>query len=198
MTRKYDFLIIGGGVAGMSFALKVARTQKYKIALCCKTTLEEANTAKAQGGIASVTNLLVDDFEKHIHDTMVAGDWLSDPAAVEQVVRNAPKGIEELVNWGVNFDKKEDGLFDLHREGGHSEFRILHHADDTGAEIQRGLMAAVRSNPSPHAGYRVLRRVYPQSRDTEDRHVSKSYHADGYRRYGCGVCHDDEPRDSYR
>ena len=103
MTKKYDFLIIGGGVAGMSFALKVARAEKYRIALCCKTTLEEANTAKAQGGIASVTNLLVDDFEKHIHDTMVAGDWLSDPAAVEQVVRNAPKGIEELVNWGVNF-----------------------------------------------------------------------------------------------
>ena len=147
MTRKFDFLIIGGGVAGMSFALKVARTGKYKIALCCKTTLEEANTAKAQGGIASVTNLMVDDFEKHIHDTMVAGDWLSDPAAVEQVVRNAPKGIEELVNWGVNFDKKEDGQFDLHREGGHSEFRILHHADDTGAEIQRGLMEAVRNNP---------------------------------------------------
>jgi L-aspartate oxidase len=147
MTRKYDFLIIGGGVAGMSFALKVARSGQYKIALCCKTTLEEANTAKAQGGIASVTNLLVDDFDKHIHDTMVAGDWLSDPAAVEQVVRNAPKGIEELVQWGVQFDKKEDGQFDLHREGGHSEFRILHHADDTGAEIQRGLMEAVRRNP---------------------------------------------------
>ena len=147
MTKKYDFLIIGGGVAGMSFALKVARSEKYRIALCCKTTLEEANTAKAQGGIASVTNLLVDDFDKHIHDTMVAGDWLSDPAAVEQVVKNAPRGIEELVNWGVNFDKKEDGSFDLHREGGHSEFRILHHADDTGAEIQRGLMEAVRHNP---------------------------------------------------
>ena len=147
MVKHYDFLIIGGGVAGMSFALKVARTQKYKIALCCKTTLDEANTAKAQGGIASVTNLLVDDFDKHIHDTMVAGDWLSDRAAVEQVVRNAPAGIAELLQWGVNFDKKEDGSFDLHREGGHSEFRILHHADDTGAEIQRGLMAAVRNNP---------------------------------------------------
>lgn len=109
MTRKYDFLIIGGGVAGMSFALKVARAQKYKIALCCKTTLEETNTSKAQGGIASVTNLLVDDFQKHIHDTMVAGDWLSDPMAVEQVVRNAPKQIEELVHWGVNFDKNSEG-----------------------------------------------------------------------------------------
>ena len=72
MTKKYDFLIIGGGVAGLSFALKVTRTEKYKIALCCKTTLDEANTTKAQGGIASVTNLAVDDFEKHIHDTMVA------------------------------------------------------------------------------------------------------------------------------
>ena len=92
MVNKFDFLIIGGGVAGMSFALKVAQSGKYRIALCCKTTLEEANTTKAQGGIASVTNLLVDDFNKHIHDTMVAGDWLSDPAAVEQVVRNAPRG----------------------------------------------------------------------------------------------------------
>ena len=147
MTKHYDFLIIGGGVAGISFALQVARTGKYKIALCCKTTLDEANTAKAQGGIASVTNLLVDDFEKHIHDTMVAGDWISDPLAVEQVVKNAPDGIRRLVEWGVNFDKKTDGSFDLHREGGHSEFRILHHADDTGAEIQRGLMEAVRHNP---------------------------------------------------
>ena len=174
MVHEFDFLIIGGGVAGMSFALQVARTGKYRIALCCKTTLDEANTAKAQGGIASVTNLLVDDFEKHIHDTMVAGDWLSDPAAVEQVVRNAPRGIEELVQWGVNFDKKEDGEFDLHREGGHSQFRILHHADDTGAEIQRGLMEAVRRNPyidvlenhfaveiitQHHLGVRVTRRT---------------------------------------
>ena len=174
MVRKFDFLVIGGGVAGMSFALKVARQQKYSIAICCKTTLDEANTAKAQGGIASVTNLLVDDFDKHIHDTMVAGDWLSDPAAVEQVVRNAPHEIEELVHWGVNFDKKDDGSFDLHREGGHSEFRILHHADDTGAEIQRGLMEAVKHNPfitvledhfaveiitQHHLGVRVTRRT---------------------------------------
>ena len=146
MIRKFDFLIIGGGVAGMSYALKVANAKKGRVALVCKTTLDEANTDKAQGGIASVTNLKVDNFEKHIQDTMIAGDYISDPEAVEQVVRNAPQGIADLVKWGVNFDKNKEGEFDLHREGGHSEFRILHHADDTGFEIQRGLMAAVRKN----------------------------------------------------
>ena len=132
----------------MSYALKVADAGKGKVAIVCKTTLEEANTAKAQGGIASVTNLEVDNFEKHIKDTMIAGDFISDPAAVEQVVKNAPQGIRDLVKWGVNFDKNEKGDFDLHREGGHSEFRILHHADDTGFEIQRGLMEAVRRHPN--------------------------------------------------
>ena len=148
MVYKYDFLIIGSGVAGMSYALQVANSGKGKVALLCKTTMEEANTAKAQGGIASVTNLLVDNFEKHIEDTMIAGDYISDPEAVKQVVENAPAAIQRLVRWGVNFDKNEQGDFDLHREGGHSEFRILHHADDTGAEIQRGLMAAVKANPN--------------------------------------------------
>ena len=198
MTRKFDFLIIGSGVAGMSYALKVARAKKGKIAIICKTSLEEANTAKAQGGIASVTNLLVDNFEKHIEDTMIAGDWISDRDAVEQVVRNAPDGIKELVNWGVNFDKKEDGEFDLHREGGHSEFRILHHADDTGAEIQRGLMAAIRNNPDieilenhfaveiitqHHLGIRVTRRHDHQS---SYRHGRRHCHGLSCQRQGEG------------
>lgn len=148
MIRKFDFLVIGSGVAGMSYALQVAASGKGKVALVCKTTLDEANTAKAQGGIASVTNLKVDNFDKHIQDTMIAGDYISDRKAVEQVVRNAPDGIKHLLKWGVNFDKKDNGDFDLHREGGHSEFRILHHADDTGFEIQRGLMNAVRNTPN--------------------------------------------------
>ncbi len=148
MIRKFDFLVIGSGVAGMSYALQVAASGKGKVALVCKTSIEEANTAKAQGGIASVTNLEVDNFEKHIKDTMVAGDYISDRRAVEQVVKNAPEGIKHLVEWGVNFDKKDNGDFDLHREGGHSEFRILHHADDTGFEIQRGLIEAVRNHPA--------------------------------------------------
>ena len=147
MTREYDYLVIGSGVAGMSFALKAAAAGG-RVALICKTTLDEANTALAQGGVASVTNLAVDDFDKHIHDTMVAGDWLSDPVAVEMVVKGAPDGIRDLVKWGVNFDKKDDGTYDLHREGGHSEFRILHHADNTGFEIQRGLIEAVKADPN--------------------------------------------------
>lgn len=174
MIKKFDFLIIGGGVAGMSYALKVSRSGKGKVALICKTTLGESNTSKAQGGIASVTNFEVDNFEKHIHDTIVAGDYISDPEAVAQVVKCGPEGIRELVQWGVNFDKMEDGKFDLHREGGHSEFRILHHADDTGFEIQRGLMKAVRQEPNitvlenhfaveiitqHHMGIRVTRRT---------------------------------------
>lgn len=146
MVYKFDFLVIGGGIAGISYALKVANSGKGKVALVCKTTLDEANTAKAQGGIASVTNLNVDNFEKHIEDTMVAGDFISDRKAVEHVVRNAPSAIQDLIDWGVRFDRNENGDFDLHREGGHGEFRILHHADDTGFEIQRGLMAAVRCN----------------------------------------------------
>ena len=148
MTYEYDYLVIGSGIAGMSFALKVAEEGK-RVALVCKTTLDEANTALAQGGVASVTNLEVDDFDKHIHDTMVAGDWLSDPDAVRKVVTGAPEQIRQLLQWGVDFDRNADGKFDLHREGGHSEFRILHHADNTGYEIQQSLIRAVRRSPHP-------------------------------------------------
>ena len=146
MTRKYDFLVIGSGIAGMSFALKVAH--KGSVAIICKSGLEEANTYFAQGGIASVTNAMVDNFDKHVEDTIIAGDYLNDRAAVEKVVRNAPKQIEELIHWGVDFDKDEKGNFDLHREGGHSEFRILHHKDKTGAEIQASLIRAIQQHPN--------------------------------------------------
>lgn len=146
MVRKYDFLVIGSGIAGMSFALKVA--DKGTVAMICKTGLEEANTFFAQGGVASVTNLSVDNFDKHIEDTMIAGDWISDRAAVEKVVREAPGQIRELINWGVEFDRNEKGEFDLHKEGGHSEFRILHHKDNTGAEIQESLIKAVKQHPN--------------------------------------------------
>lgn len=146
MVKRFDFLVIGAGIAGMSYALKVA--DKGKVALVCKTALAEANTFFAQGGIASVTNRLVDNFDKHIEDTMVAGDWLSNKQAVEKVVREAPAQIRELINWGVKFDKNESGEYDLHREGGHAEHRILHHKDNTGAEIQESLIRAVKQHPN--------------------------------------------------
>jgi L-aspartate oxidase len=146
MIREFDFLVIGSGLAGMSFALKVAH--RGKVALICKAGMEEANTYFAQGGIASVTNMEVDTFEKHIQDTLIAGDYINDQDAVEQVVRNAPAQIQQLIKWGVEFDKNDNGDFDLHREGGHSEFRILHHLDNTGAEIQTSLIKAVQQHPN--------------------------------------------------
>lgn len=145
MTRKFDFLVIGSGMAGISFALKAA--PYGKVALLCKTTLDESNTSFAQGGIAAVT-YEPDNFEKHIEDTLIAGDGHCNLAAVEKVIREAPAQIQELLRWGVDFDKDENGLFDLHREGGHSEHRILHHRDNTGYEIQQSLIRQVRANPN--------------------------------------------------
>lgn len=143
MVYKYDFLVIGSGIAGMSYALKVA--EYGKVAIIAKNKLEDANTFYAQGGIASVTNHW-DNFEKHIDDTIDAGGGLCDAEVVKNVVYEAPAQIRELINWGVNFDKDDKGNFDLHREGGHSEFRILHHKDSTGAEIQISLIDTIRKH----------------------------------------------------
>jgi len=145
MVRKYDFLVIGSGIAGMSYALKVAK--QGRVAIIAKNALEDANTYYAQGGIASVTNPW-DNFEKHIADTLDAGGGLCDVQVVEKVVKEAPAQIRELISWGVDFDKDEKGNFDLHREGGHSEFRILHHKDSTGAEIQVSLINTIRNHPN--------------------------------------------------
>lgn len=145
MVHQYDFLVIGSGIAGMSFALKVSK--HGKVALVAKNALEDANTYYAQGGIASVTAPL-DDFGKHIEDTMTAGAGLCNREVVEKVVREAPSQIAELISWGVDFDKDEAGNFDLHREGGHSEFRILHHKDNTGAEIQISLIETIKKHPN--------------------------------------------------
>lgn len=145
MTRKFDFLVIGSGMAGISFALKAA--PYGKVALLCKTTLDESNTSYAQGGIAAVT-YEPDNFEKHIQDTLIAGDGHCNLEAVEKVIHEAPAQIKELLSWGVDFDKTENGQFDLHREGGHSEFRILHHKDNTGYEIQQSLIRQAKTNPN--------------------------------------------------
>lgn len=142
MVRKFDFLVIGSGLAGISFALKASR--HGKVALLSKSVLADTNTAYAQGGIAAVINE-PDSFEKHIEDTLIAGDGLCDKDAVEMVIKKAPEQIRELLNWGVEFDRNDRGDFDLHKEGGHSEFRILHHKDNTGYEIQQSLIQQVKA-----------------------------------------------------
>ncbi len=143
MKKEVDFLVIGSGLAGLSFALKVA--DHGKVCLITKTNLEETNTQYAQGGIAAVT-YEPDSYEKHIEDTLIAGDGLCDEQVVRNVVRDAPAQIEELIRWGARFDKKSNGEFDLAREGGHSEKRILHHKDNTGYEIQKKLSEQARNH----------------------------------------------------
>lgn len=145
MIKKYDFLVIGSGIAGMSFALKVA--QKGKVAIMCKTQMEEANTHYAQGGVAAVTKP-TDNFEDHVVDTLIAGDGICNEKVVRKVVEGAPEQIKQLVEWGVDFDKNASGEFDLHKEGGHSDFRILHHKDNTGEEIQDSLIKTVKNHPN--------------------------------------------------
>lgn len=140
MEHKVDFLVIGSGLAGLSYALKVA--EYGKVAILTKTKLQETNTSYAQGGIAAVT-YAPDDYTKHISDTLIAGDGLCDINVVEMVVKEAPGQIEKLIEWGAHFDRESSGRFNLAKEGGHSESRILHHKDNTGFEIQRALSQAV-------------------------------------------------------
>ncbi len=142
---KTDFLVIGSGAAGLSFALKAA--EHGHVTIVTKGEMVECNTNYAQGGICSVT-YEPDTFEKHIHDTMVCGAGICDPESVELVVRRAPELIADLIAWGTRFDKTPDGRFELNREGGHSEHRILHHKDLTGAEIERALIQSVKSHPN--------------------------------------------------
>src|SRR5258705_9479125 len=143
--EQTDFLIIGSGIAGLTYALKVA--EKYpgkKILIITKTTADETNTKYAQGGIAVVNDLEHDSFEKHIEDTLIAGDGLCDPHVVEIVVKEGPERVNEIIEWGTKFDKAPGGDYKLGREGGHSEYRILHHKDVTGKEIERALLAAIK------------------------------------------------------
>jgi L-aspartate oxidase len=141
---KTDFLVIGSGIAGLSYALKVAQTHpEKKVLVITKSRADETNTKYAQGGIAGVTDFERDSFDKHIQDTLVAGDGLCNPRTVEIVVTEGPDRINEIIEWGTRFDKDAEGDFKLGKEGGHSEFRILHHKDVTGKEIERALLETV-------------------------------------------------------
>lgn len=143
-----DVLILGSGIGGLSTAIQIAlRRPDLKITVLTKTHEGESNTRYAQGGVAAVWNVTTDSFEKHEEDTLDAGDGLCDPHIVEIVVKEGPERVREIIEWGARFDKKQD-LYDLGREGGHSENRILHYKDLTGWEIQRALMAKADTLPN--------------------------------------------------
>jgi L-aspartate oxidase len=145
MTKKTDFLIIGSGIAGLSYALKVA--PYGKVCMITKANEDESNTKYAQGGIAAVM-YSPDSYQKHVEDTLIAGDGICDEEIVRMVITESTERINELINWGAKFDKTSNGEYDLAKEGGHSEHRILHHKDNTGFEIERALLAAVHKHPN--------------------------------------------------
>jgi L-aspartate oxidase len=146
--NEYDFVVIGSGIAGLSFARKAAA--HGRVAIITKGARAESNTAYAQGGVACVTSE-EDSFDLHVKDTLAAGAGLCDEQVVRTIVTEGPARIEELIQLGVEFDKREigngDEELDLGREGGHSKRRILHSRDVTGREIEQALLHAVESNP---------------------------------------------------
>jgi len=146
---KTDFLIIGSGIAGLTFAVKTARNFPDKtITILTKANTDETNTKYAQGGIAVVNDTEHDSFEKHIDDTLVAGDGLCNREIVDIVVKEGPERVNEIIEWGANFDKNNDGEYLRGKEGGHSIHRILHHKDVTGSEIERALVEETKNYPN--------------------------------------------------
>jgi L-aspartate oxidase len=145
MERKTDFLVVGSGIAGLTYALKVSAFGK--VLIITKANADESNTKYAQGGIAAVTSV-TDSFEKHISDTLACGDGLCNENIVRMVVTEGKERIDEIIEWGARFDKKASGEYDLAREGGHTHHRVLHHKDNTGYEIERALLQQVLDNPN--------------------------------------------------
>ncbi|HLK13486.1 MAG TPA: L-aspartate oxidase [Fimbriimonadaceae bacterium] len=142
-SERFDFLVIGSGLAGLSYALEVV--EHGSVCVLTKAELFESNTSHAQGGIAAAVGE-ADSWQLHEQDTLIAGAGLCDEAAVRHLVREAPKAIEWLREVGVKFDEDDDGLV-LGMEGGHSRHRIVHHLDRTGFEVERAITSAVRKNP---------------------------------------------------
>jgi L-aspartate oxidase len=139
-----DFLVIGSGIAGLTYALKMAELYPNKtITVITKTATDETNTKYAQGGIAGVWDENKDSYNKHIADTLIAGDGLCNESIVEIVVKEGPERIKEIIAYGASFDKDASGDYSLGKEGGHSENRILHHKDVTGQEMERALLSAL-------------------------------------------------------
>ena len=151
--KKVDFLVVGSGIAGLTYAVKLAehfheKKEEVKICVLSKVNEDETATKYAQGGVAAVFDKNQDSFEKHIKDTIICGDGLCKKEIVDFVVKEGPERISEIINWGTQFDKNELGEYDLAKEGGHSEKRIIHHKDITGWEIERALLNKVSEFPS--------------------------------------------------
>ncbi len=144
-----NYLVIGSGVAGLTFAVKAAEKFLDKnIVIVTKGDEDESNTKYAQGGIAVVLDTEEDSFQKHIKDTLIAGDGLCDEKVVEMVIKEGPQRLRELIAWEANFDLNSEGGFDLGKEGGHSEYRVVHHKDITGYEVERALLERVHQLPN--------------------------------------------------
>src|SRR2546427_3334395 len=150
-VKQFDYLVLGSGIAGLSFALKVA--QRGRVAIITKKDRAESNTNYAQGGIAAVTSK-EDSFEFHVRDTLRAGAGLCKESVVRTIIQEGPARIEELIHLGMKFSKREVphqvGVkeLDLGKEGGHSKRRILHAKDVTGREIERALLASIAAQPN--------------------------------------------------
>ncbi|KQB38864.1 L-aspartate oxidase [Flavobacterium daejeonense] len=139
-----NYLIIGSGVAGLTFALRIAEQfPDKKVTIVTKANADESNTKYAQGGIAIVTDKNEDSYQKHIEDTLICGDGLCNESVVRMVVTEGPQRLKELIEWGAKFDKNSDGNLNLGKEGGHSENRVVHHKDQTGHEIERAILGQV-------------------------------------------------------
>src|SRR5947208_13818985 len=149
--KKFEFLVLGSGIAGLSFALKVA--PRGRVAIITKKDRAESNTNYAQGGIAAVTSK-EDSFEMHVRDTLEAGAGLCKEDVVRTIVQEGPARIQELIELGMRFSERNAGTangageLDLGKEGGDSRRRILHAKDVTGREIERALLAAVAAQPN--------------------------------------------------
>ncbi len=144
--KTYDFIVIGSGIAGLSFALRAS--QYGSVGIITKDNAVDSNTSWAQGGISCVWDFEDDSFDLHVEDTLDAGAGLCPEDVVRTIVSEGPRAINELIDWGVEFDKKKDDSGEekiaLGREGGHTRRRVLHHKDTTGKEIEDNLLAAIQ------------------------------------------------------
>lgn len=171
MITDFDVLVLGSGIAGLSFALKAAQNG-HRVALLTKKSKADSNTNWAQGGIAVVTSQ-TDDFEKHVADTLGAGDGLCRGKVVRAIVRDGPARVQELVDLGLKFSRDDSGAYDLGREGGHTERRILHVKDMTGKVIEEALLKAVARHDTItlHEHYFAIDLVMSGARGTPGRRV---------------------------